>query len=78
MGLLKKASQAQKESQTAKRIATLPTPELAPWVEQCLYRIGKDLVDYAHEGEPAFVLDALREAELTVEILQEFRRRVAP
>lgn len=74
MGLRRKT--VLKETTAAKRIASLPTTELATWVEQCLYRIGKDLVDYGHEGEKAYVLDALREAELTVEILSEFRRRV--
>lgn len=54
----------------------MPTHELTPYVEQGLYRIGKDLNDYSHDGEPAFVLDALKEAELVVEILREFRRRV--
>lgn len=58
-----------------RRIASLPTHELIPWVEQSLYRIGKDLVEYGHDNESALVLDALKEAELMTELLQEIRRR---
>jgi hypothetical protein len=77
MGRWRKAmTQAEKETVAAKRLATMPTHELTPYVEQSLFRIGKDLADYGHDGEPAFVLDAFKEAELVVEILREFRRRV--
>ena len=72
----KKPMPAEKQTATAKRIAHMQTAELAPYVEQSIYRIGKDLADYGHDGEPAYVLDAIREAELMLEILQEFRRRV--
>lgn len=75
-GRWRKMTQAEKVTETAKRIATMPMHELTPYVEQGLYRIGKDLADYGHDGEPAYVLDALKEAELVVEILQEFRHRV--
>lgn len=76
MGRWRKTTQPEQVTETARRIATMPTHELTPYVEQGLYRIGKDLNDYSHDGEPAFVLDALKEAELVVEILREFRRRV--
>ena len=73
-----KSTSRSTETEALRRIASLPTHELTPWVEQSLYRIGKDLVDYGHAAEPALILDALKEAELMTELLQEIRRRVAP
>jgi len=72
----KTMTQAEKETAAAKRLAIMPTHELTPYVEQSLFRIGKDLADYGRDGETAYVFDALKEAELVVEILREFRRRV--
>jgi hypothetical protein len=64
------------ETKAAKRIAGLATPELAPWVEQCLYQIGRSLADWSRDGAPEHVLDAVGAAEIALEILQEIRRRV--
>jgi hypothetical protein len=76
MGLRRKMTQAQTETAAAKRIARLQTHELPAQVEQCLFLIGKSLVDYGRDGGVEHVLEALGAAEVSVEILQELQRRV--
>lgn len=61
------------------RIARLPTHELTPWAEQCLYGIGRNLSEYSKD--PALRLDHLDEAVASAEVLlalvNELRSRSA-
>lgn len=52
-------------SPAAKRAAMLPTHELVPWAETCLYQIGRSLSDH-QRGEDT----ALAEAGEAVAVLQ--------
>lgn len=64
-------------TKTAKRIATLQTHELTGWVESCLYQTGRSLSEFNHDPARIEALDeALGAAEVCVEILREYRRRV--
>lgn len=78
MGRLRRLIQAPTSEETAagRRIASLQTHELPPQVEHCLYIIGKNLADFGHDGDPVHVLEALSAAEISVEILQEIKRRL--
>jgi hypothetical protein len=49
------------------RIAHLPTHELTPWAEQCLYSIGRCLSEYTKD--PALRQDYLEEAVASSEVL---------
>lgn len=60
----------------AKRIAIVPTPEITPWIESSLYHIGKGLLDYGRDPNPDLLEEALGAAEVVVELLQEYRRRM--
>lgn len=49
------------------RLSRVPTHELTPWAEQCLYAIGRNLSEYTKD--PALRQDHLDEAVVTAEVL---------
>ena len=54
----------------------MDTHEFVPWIEQCVYQIGRSTTDWSRSGEATHVLDALAAAETCVELLRELKRRV--
>lgn len=60
-----------------RRAAVLPTPEIAPWAESCLYAIGRSLSEW---NRAPTQVEHLEEAAAAAESLQvllaELRRRV--
>jgi hypothetical protein len=59
------------------RIAHLPTHELTPWAEQCLYGIGRCLSEYTKDPvlRQDFLDEAVASAEVLVRLITELRSR---
>jgi hypothetical protein len=49
----------------AKRAAMLPTHDLVPWAETCLYEVGRNLTEFQRSQDPT----ALAEANQAVAVL---------
>lgn len=60
----------------AKRIASLTTPEFTPWIEQCLYTIGRSVIEYEREPTRVELLEeALGASQVCTELIEELKRR---
>jgi hypothetical protein len=60
----------------ARRIAHLPTSEFTPWIEQCLYTIGRSVLEYNRDLMRTELLDeAAAASEVCTELIEELKRR---
>lgn len=64
------------ETKLARRLARMETTDFPKWVEQCLLGVGRGMVDYSRDSDPIHIEEALSAAQVAVEVLTEFKRRV--
>lgn len=62
-------------SVAAKRAAMLPSPDLVPWAETCLYEIGRSLLDYSRDPDPIALAEAANATAVLQAIIDEIRGR---
>lgn len=59
-----------------RRIVLLPTHDLIPWAEQCLYGVGRNLNDWSRDVARVELLEeAHQSAEVLLAVVEEIRRR---
>lgn len=62
----------------AQRIARLETHEFTPWIEQCLYTIGRSLTEYNRDIARTELIDeAIASSEICTALLAELKERDA-
>lgn len=76
MGFRRKVTQGDLMTKMGRRIASLQTHDLPAQVEQCLFQMGDQMVRWNRDGDAVHIDEALGAAEVAVEILREFKRRV--
>lgn len=74
----KKTSEWKKpfDEKIAKRVAKIPTGELAMWSEQALSELGRCLSSYERTREPVYLTEALNGAEALHAVIDEYARRM--
>lgn len=76
MGLFKKTD-TPAPSKLARRIQALPTSELIPWAETCLYDAGRCLSEYRKSGEAFWLTDAEQATDTLHLLVSEIKGRAA-
>lgn len=65
-------------SKLDRRVSALPTHDLIPWAEQCIYAIGRGLSDYARDpSQVHMVTEAEQGAETLLVLIQELKARTS-
>lgn len=77
MPLFKKTDAPAPPSKMVRRIRALPTHDLIPWGETCLYEAGRALSEYRKSGDPAYMADAELASQTLSLIVAEVRGRQA-
>lgn len=65
------------ESAAAKRVARLPTSDLVPWAETCLYTVGRYLTEWTKTGNPDALAEATQGAKALQIVMAEINARDA-
>jgi hypothetical protein len=73
----RKTELAQETDAMLLRLKRLPSPDLIPWAENCLYGAGRCLDRYAETGEPDLLLEAHQAADVLKAALDEISERAA-
>ncbi len=60
-----------------KRVAGLPTNELASWASQTLFEIGRNVDRFARTQEGPYILQAKKDVEALAAVVDEMARRSA-
>ena len=60
----------------AKRVAKIPTGELAMWSEQALFELGRCLSAYEKSRSTVYLEEALNGAEALHAVIHEYARRM--
>lgn len=60
----------------AKRVAKIPTGELAMWTEQALFDLGRCLSNYEKSRSSIYLEEALNGAEAMHAVIHEYHRRM--
>lgn len=64
------------DEKIAKRVAKIPTGELAMWAEQALSELGRCLSNYERTREALYLEEALNGAEAMHAVIDEYHRRM--
>ena len=59
----------------SKRVSKIPTSELAMWIDQSLYEIGKCMTMYSKTRENIYLEEALVGAEALHAVVDELKKR---
>jgi hypothetical protein len=68
---------ARPTGKAARRVQHLPTPDLVPWAETCLYTVGRYLNEYAKTGDETALAEATMAAETLQVVMDEINVRDA-
>jgi len=70
--------EAGEPSKLDRRVSTLPTHDLVPWAEQCIYAIGRGLSDYSRDpSQVHMVIEAEQGAETLLVLIRELKARTS-
>lgn len=58
-----------------KRVAKVPTPDLAGWAHQALYAVGRTISEWERTHDDALLVEAEEGAEALLAVLRELRAR---
>lgn len=72
---LGRSKQERALTDTERRVAKVPTPDLAAWAHQALYAVGRTLSDWERTHDDPLLLEAEQGAEALLVVLRELRAR---
>lgn len=70
-----RAKQERALSAMEKRIAKVPTPDLAGWAHQALYAVGRTISEWERTHDDSLLQEAEEGAEALLAVLVELRGR---
>lgn len=73
---IREPAQTRPLTKAEQRVASLPTHDLVPWAEQCLFAVGRAMSDWSRDAaRPELLVEAVEATETLQVVLAELQNR---